>query len=254
MRIQQTITLLFLTILCAGKASATDVRLDGQTAATPNAPATTVLLEATDVTNYSPWLSGSLRFEYWFFNTPYTGNPQVGWILGLAPIGQMVAYGYEPYIGQTVPLALPPYGYYCPTFFLTEWDGSSYSPRDYQNYACRFFGDPPNVPPVAIITTVPTTLVGVEPFEFYADWYASYDPDGIIVTSVWVDGDGESFGGPEIEGVLMAGEYELTLYVEDDDGAIGSSTVLIFVPEPTGGLLAGIALLVVLSRNRGRFQ
>lgn len=86
----------------SGEARATDVRLVGFASATPSLPFVT--LRTDEVANYDIFTSGTLRIEYWFFPTPFTGALQFGYKTA------------ETTLGQTVPLGLPPDGYYCPSF------------------------------------------------------------------------------------------------------------------------------------------
>lgn len=244
--------IMIATLLLTGSAQATDIRMFGPFSATPNSSATTVRMTVGEVANFDPFFySGTLRLEYWFFPFPFTGAYQNGWRSAVATLGQLNP-GYSFFnVDQTAIFALPPNGYWCPSLQVTEFNGASYLADDWVNFTCRYIGPVPNVPPVAVIFPIPNPLVGTEPFDVYVDAYDSYDLDGTIVEYFWLLSDGSSAFGAEQEFTLPAGEYTLTLAVEDNSGDIGTASIPISVPEPALSLSLGALTLAGLSMLRG---
>lgn len=81
----------------------------------------------------------------------------------------------------------------------------------------------PNEAPTAAITISPTDPRDRHPVTFNAE--QSSDPDGEIVSYRWFFGDGQQDQGPEVTKAYQgAGEYTVTLTVEDNDGALSSQT------------------------------
>jgi hypothetical protein len=244
-----------LTLLLTGSAQATDIRMFGPFSATPNGSATTVRMMVGEIGNFDPiFYSGTLRLEYWFFPLPFTGLYQIGWQSSIATLGQLNP-GYSFFnVDQTAPFLLPPNGYWCPSLMVTEYNGLSYPAEDWVNFACRYIGPIPNVPPVAVIYSSPSPIVGVEPLDVYVDAFDSYDLDGSIIEYLWLLSNGSSAFGAVQEFTLPAGEYTLTLSVEDDDGGVDTAVISIFVPEPSAELmlLFGTLGLAALGTTRGR--
>ncbi len=90
--------------------------------------------------------------------------------------------------------------------------------------------EPGNLPPVAVIRADPTD--GPAPLSVVFDATESEDPDGTIEAYAWEFGDGQTADGPTAEyEFLEPGSYEVTLSVEDDDGAVGAASVTIAVAE-----------------------
>lgn len=226
--------LIIVSILSATTAHATDVRMFGPFAATPNFSGTAVRLTVGEIANFDRYFySGTLRLEYWFFPFPFTGQYQSGWRSSIATLGQLAPLYSFVNVDQTVAFSVPPNGYWCPSLQVTEYNGVSYPAVDWVNFDCRYIGPPPNVPPVAVIASVPHPISGVEPLDVYVDAFDSYDSDGFIVEYLWLLSDGSSALGPEQSFTLPAGDYTLSLAVEDNDGSIDTTTISISVdPAP----------------------
>lgn len=205
-------------IVAAPRASATDVRLVGPVAASPGFTIGQVTLQASEVANFDFFTSGTLRLEYWFFSTPYSGYPQFGYKVAQATLGQLYP-GYSFFnVSQTVPIIPPPDGYYCPAFVLTEFTGFEYTPRDWSNFTCRYVGDPPNSPPNAYFTV--SSSSGVPPLTVVLDASGSSDSDGFIVGYGWSASDGQTRSGAVTSMTFWTpGTYTITLAVTDNDGA-----------------------------------
>lgn len=98
----------------------------------------------------------------------------------------------------------------------------------------------PNVPPTAAFAFSPTKVISGQLVTFNGE--ASSDSDGSVVAYHWDFGDGGTDEGPRSSRVYAgAGEYNVTLTVEDDQGATTSVTNKIFV---VGNKLP-VAVLVV---------
>jgi len=82
----------------------------------------------------------------------------------------------------------------------------------------------PKMPPIAAFTYTTDQLT------VYVDASASSDPDGTIVSYDWSWGDGTSGTGMTASHVYaMAGTYEITLMVTDNDGLTDSATAMVTV-------------------------
>ncbi len=89
-----------------------------------------------------------------------------------------------------------------------------------------------NQVPVASFTATPPK--GEFPLPVSFDAGASSDSDGTIVDYAWTFGDGTSANGATASHTYSAiGNYTATLFVTDDDGAIGSTTRSIKVTRVT---------------------
>ena len=103
-----------------------------------------------------------------------------------------------------------------------------------------------NRPPTASIRYVPEEPTVGRPVMF--DGLGSVDPDGRVVGYRW-SGDGpERSGGVVVHTFEEDGEHEVTLTVEDDDGATGEATATVEI-EPAEG---EIDLLAVHPDSPGR--
>lgn len=139
------VLILVLLLGAARSASASNVDVSGLVTVTPNASATLVTITADRIDNYDLFgQSGTLRLEYWAFPLPFDGSHQLGYELAVATLGQLSAGYYFYGIAETVPLTLPPYGFYCPSLVLTEYTLSGYVARDWINFSCDFLGLPPD--------------------------------------------------------------------------------------------------------------
>ncbi|MEF8842133.1 MAG: PKD domain-containing protein [Haloarculaceae archaeon] len=106
--------------------------------------------------------------------------------------------------------------------------------------------DDENRTPTASIRFAPEEPTVGRPVRF--DGLGSTDPDGYVTTHRW-SGDGpERSGSVVVHTFEDGGEHEVTLTVEDDDGATGEATVTVDV-EPAAGELA---LLEVNPDSPGR--
>ncbi len=86
---------------------------------------------------------------------------------------------------------------------------------------------PPNVAPTASFTAA-TTDLGVS-----VDGSGSTDPDGFVASYAWAFGDGATGSGATASHTYaVAGTYDVTLTVTDDDGAQDSVTQQVNVTEP----------------------
>lgn len=206
-----------LLAVAPAESEATDVRLLGAVSAVPFAPSQ-ITLSAQEVANFDLlFTSGTLRLEYWFFPSPFTGASQFGFKTAETTLGQLLP-GFSFFnVSRTVPFVLPPDGFYCPSLILTEFTGVEFRPEDWVNFSCRFVGNPPNQPPVAFFTATPSS--GPAPLTVVLDASGSTDPDGVIVGYGWAASDGQIDTGIV---TLMTfddpGTYVITLAVLDDDG------------------------------------
>jgi hypothetical protein len=95
-------------------------------------------------------------------------------------------------------------------------------------------GGPPNAPPFPRIDLCPA--VGAAPFEAQLDASGSSDLDGSVAVYRWdFDGDGDfdqSGASPQVTHTYPAGNYLARLEVEDDRGAVGTTTVAIHSGTP----------------------
>jgi PKD repeat protein len=93
----------------------------------------------------------------------------------------------------------------------------------------------PNRPPRASVRYAPEEPVVGRPVRF--DGLGSVDPDGRVVGYRWTFDDAERAGAMAVHVFEADGEHEVTLAVEDDDGATDEATVTVEV-EPGEGELA----------------
>lgn len=99
-----------------------------------------------------------------------------------------------------------------------------------------------NQPPSASFTATPTT--GQAPLTVSLDASASRDPDGSIASYNWIFGDNSTgSGGPTATHIFQsAGTYTITLNVQDNRGAVGSTTRQVTVsagPAPANVVVSG---------------
>jgi len=104
-------------------------------------------------------------------------------------------------------------------------------------------GTPPNIVPVASATATPTG--GSAPLTVSFDGTASADADGTIINYSWDFGDGTSGTGVTTSHVYATGTYTAQLLVTDNEGAFGSTPLVItatnlppissFTATPTSG-------------------
>jgi PKD repeat protein len=80
-----------------------------------------------------------------------------------------------------------------------------------------------NIVPVAVAAATPE--VGVAPLEVQFSSAGSDDPDGTIVNFAWDFGDGNTSSDPNPTHVYAPGTYTATLFVVDNEGGIGSTTI-----------------------------
>ena len=91
---------------------------------------------------------------------------------------------------------------------------------------------PANKVPVASFTATPSS--GQVPVAASFDASASSDADGTITSYDWTFGDGTSATGVTADHTYSAiGTYTVTLFVTDDQGAVGSTTRTISVTKVT---------------------
>jgi PKD repeat protein len=91
---------------------------------------------------------------------------------------------------------------------------------------------PLNQTPVASFTATPSS--GQVPVAVSFDASASADADGSVVSYDWTFGDGTSATGATTSHTYTAvGSYTATLFVTDDEGAVGSTTRTISVTKVT---------------------
>ena len=91
-------------------------------------------------------------------------------------------------------------------------------------------GDSSNQSPQAMVAASVTE--GIAPLDVVFDGSGSFDPDGQITSYVWDFGDGTGAVGPTATHVYtQPGDYEATLTVIDNDGAVTSDTVVVSVYE-----------------------
>jgi len=91
---------------------------------------------------------------------------------------------------------------------------------------------PANKAPIASFTTTPSS--GQVPVAASFDASASSDSDGTIASYDWTFGDGTSATGATADHTYSEiGSYTATLFVTDDQGAVGSTTRTISVTKVT---------------------
>lgn len=83
-----------------------------------------------------------------------------------------------------------------------------------------------NMIPVAVATAIPTT--GAAPLTVYFNSSGSYDLDGVITTYKWDLGLGPRIDPSKnpINSYMDPGNYTVKLYVQDNDGAWSSASVI----------------------------
>lgn len=104
-----------------------------------------------------------------------------------------------------------------------------------------------NFSPVAIISAFP--LTGMEPLFVDFNAFASYDPDGYIVSYEWNFGDGYGTSGITASNTYAAGSYTAQLTVTDDLGKISTDTVVITVESDSPSIDAPSNLIAAVSQN-----
>lgn len=117
-----------------------------------------VTIQVAEIANFDLLTSGTLRLEYWVFSVPYSGLSQSGYKLADVRLGEL-SPGYSFFdVYETVPLSLPPDGYWCPSLQLTEYTATGYRPVDYVNFDCRSIGNDADFDGVAdSLDNCPTT-------------------------------------------------------------------------------------------------
>ncbi|MFM7063930.1 MAG: PKD domain-containing protein [Actinomycetes bacterium] len=91
---------------------------------------------------------------------------------------------------------------------------------------------PPNQAPVASFTATPSS--GQVPVDASFDASASSDADGTVASYDWTFGDGSAGTGVTTSHTYDAiGTYTVTLFVTDDQGAVGSTTRSVVVTKVT---------------------
>ncbi len=91
--------------------------------------------------------------------------------------------------------------------------------------------DGPNMPPIAIINPLGNTIYPIN--EIIQFTHSSVDTEGDIVSAEWDFGDGTTGTGNSVTHAYTSeGEYTITLTVTDEDGAIDSDDVTIYVDNP----------------------
>jgi chitodextrinase len=109
-----------------------------------------------------------------------------------------------------------------------------------------------NEPPVADAGADQTVILG-ETVNF--DGSGSYDLDGTIVAYDWDFGDSNSGSGETTtHDYLEAGEYTVALTVTDDDGDVGTDTVVVIIQTPqeaTEELIADVEELELPPLSKG---
>ena len=99
---------------------------------------------------------------------------------------------------------------------------------DTQTNASGAHIDPPNVPPVAILTASSTN--GPAPLDVSFSAQSSYDPDGQIVECAWETGDGRLARGSLLHHIFAEpGTYTVNLLVLDNRGGTGVTNMQVVV-------------------------
>lgn len=229
---------------------ATDIRMFAPVSTTPGFDAfgPVVTLQVAEIANFDFVRSGTLRLEYWAFASPYTGSSQTGYKLAEVRLGTLSA-GYSFFdVRETLPLALPPDGFYCPSLQVTEYTLTGYRPVDWVNFDCRYVGSDGDFDGVVdIVDNCPDTPNG-----------SQSDLDGDLLGDACdpcpadpandQDGDGRCRGSDNCPTVFNPSQTDT-----DRDGR-GDRCDATPVPEPgaaTSSLLAG-AMLGVLRGLRAR--
>lgn len=83
-----------------------------------------------------------------------------------------------------------------------------------------------NLAPIAAFDWFPVQPTNMDNVRFDS---LSYDPDGSLVDAAWDFGDGATAAGDFVYHRFEAGQHEVTLTVEDDDGATGTISYVIDV-------------------------
>jgi hypothetical protein len=96
----------------------------------------------------------------------------------------------------------------------------------------------PNEPPIA---EAGVDQMAFEDYPIYLEGSGSYDPDGTIVKYTWYVGD-EHVGSSKsvLTYYFPVGEYEVTLFVEDNRGAVDSDTVTITIYKENAKIPGGV--------------
>ena len=99
---------------------------------------------------------------------------------------------------------------------------------DTQTNATGAHLDPPNLPPVAVITASMTN--GPAPLDVTLSAQRSYDPDGQIVECAWETGDGRLARGSQLHHIFAEpGTYTVNLLVLDNRGGTGTTNMTVTV-------------------------
>lgn len=93
----------------------------------------------------------------------------------------------------------------------------------------------PNDPPGAILTVSATS--GESPLQVTFDGSLSSDPDGDVLTYTWDFGDGTTGSGATVTKTYGAGNFLVTLTVDDGKGGVDSDTVTLSVTPGSCNLL-----------------
>ncbi len=121
--------------------------------------------------------------------------------------------------GPTVTHAYADSGVYAVTLTVTDDDGAEGT----ATLTVKALNRPPAVVALPDVDTVTGALVRM-------DGRTATDPDGIIVEWTWVFGDGATGTGPTTSHAYSGrGDYNVTLTVTDDDGAVASTSFQVVV-------------------------
>ncbi len=108
----------------------------------------------------------------------------------------------------------------------------------------------PNQAPSVLFSFAPSE--GDVPLVVNFDASASTDPDGRVAAYTWDFGDGEAGEGVQVEHVYEeAGDYTVTLTLEDDDGARATASKFVEVVQPDAPSAAEPTLVITEVSNSG---
>lgn len=145
------------------------------------------------------------------------------------PDGSIATYSWDFGDGSSAGGASPTHtftqgGSYTVTLMVTDNQGAASSVTTTVVVA------PPNGAPTAAISVDPTT--GTAPEQFTFDGSGSSDGDGTVVAYEWDFGDGASSSSPTPTHAYTAGgSYSVELTVTDNQGATGTSSLLVAVAD-----------------------